>query len=221
MPKSSKAQLEENKKLAEKSPKDRVFRQGRWLYATVDGRTQKLGDWARESGVDYERIWNRIYRSKWFVKAAIFTPIDTTPARMHGTLDMAIRFKCECDECQTILKKLRSNQAKFIESKAPHPDDQGRWFDKNMTRYIRYRGKRQTIPEWAEELNMKTITLTQRLFELKMPIKQAFSQPVNSYGGQLIHGKKSTYDYWKCRCIDCSKANAEYTRELYARRKKA
>lgn len=187
---------------------------------SLNGEEFELSKWAHDNGMDYVRLWQRIFLLKWPLEQALFAPIESTPARMHGTLDMAMRMGCKCKECKQVLSLANGQKAKFVQSKAPHPEDEGRWFDKGPERYIKYRGKRLTVTGWAHELGIKPVTLTQRLFELKMPVRDAFNKPVRGYGQGIVHGLKSSYDYHKCRCELCSEANRAYGREL-ARRKRA
>lgn len=198
-----------------------MYREGRWLYATFEGKTQTLAQWSREKGIAYLQVWSRIYRHGWSLEQALTTPLQDQPPRLHGTADMVRRTGCTCPECNQWRKAARQalkNNEPFIVSKAPHPDDQGRWFDQGRQRFILYRRQRLNIRQWAEKLGFVEITLRKRLLELKMPVKEAFNTRTKPHGQGIVHGTRTGYDYWKCRCEECKRANAAYSREYAATR---
>lgn len=203
--------------------KDRVFREGRWLYATYQGQTKTLSQWAREKQIPYQQVWQRIYRHHWSVELALTEPLQAQPPRMHGTADMVLRAGCRCKDCKVWMANAKTAKAKkevFVPSLAPCPEDEGRWFDKGRVRYIKYRNQTLSIPQWAKKLGMVETTLRARLFVLKMPVKKALGVELYKEHTGLQHGTKSGYDYWKCRCELCRQANSEYYREYAARKAK-
>ena len=63
-----------------------------------------------------------------------------------------------------------------------------RWADvitqannKTTSRYIEYNGRKQTVAQWAKELNMSMWTLRRRLYYNNWTVEKAFTQPTTKY----------------------------------------
>lgn len=44
-------------------------------HITFDGQTKILIEWAEEMGINFDTLWNRIYRYGWSVEEALITPV--------------------------------------------------------------------------------------------------------------------------------------------------
>ena len=69
--------------------------------------------------------------------------------------------------------------------------------NKSTSRYITYKGRTQTLAQWAEELNINAVTLAGRLDKQNMSVKEAFTTPViKRTKGITYQGRTLTIAKW-------------------------
>jgi len=82
--------------------------------------------------------------------------------------------------------------------------------NQRRNRVIEFKGKKQTLSQWADELNIEFSTLWRRL-NRNLPLEKALTT------GKLRawkHGTRTGYELHKCRCPDCKAANTKRHQNL-------
>lgn len=69
---------------------------------------------------------------------------------------------------------------------------------------IEFNGKKQTLSQWATELNIGQSTLWRRLMQYKVPLAEAL---VPGKLHNWRHGTRAGYEYNNCRCELCTANN--------------
>lgn len=87
--------------------------------------------------------------------------------------------------------------------------------NQRRNRIVEYKGKRQTVGQWASELGIKFDTLWRRLS--RMPVEKALTP--ESLMPKWQHGTKRGYEAYKCRCEVCREAHNARMREYRRKRK--
>lgn len=81
--------------------------------------------------------------------------------------------------------------------------------------FLEYRGRTQTITEWASELDISTGAIRYRI-DRNLPIHEILS-PCRRRLIKSPHGTVSRYTNRKCRCNLCRKAWAGYSKQRRAK----
>jgi len=81
--------------------------------------------------------------------------------------------------------------------------------NKRNTRLFTHAGKTQQLHEWANELGVPVRTLQSRFYIAGRSVAEVLSAEGHKRKAVLKHGTLNGYNYHKCRCDECRKANTQ------------
>lgn len=178
---------------------------------TLDGVTQSVADWARELGVEYHVLANRV-KAGWSDERILTQPL--IPKKSHELNGEKHSFS-EWEKITGISKGTLYGRCVL---RGMSMEDAVK--DKNYScRYLSYNGKTMSIADWAREYGMDASLLRRRVCEYGWSMEKAISTPARKMNYPkapvvlTYQGRSQSVPEW-------SKETGICTETLYDRKRK-